>query len=293
MSKVTKMEKVQDEDTFTVTCLAISKHMEAYPADEYCVWWRRYLVKDTWTGYVEMVMPFLQSLKTTWLEVRRMDIKNHNKGRKKPVMENWPRIATTAVYWELFDGFPIFGFVSKTFMRKVFLIWRKVFHQSDNLLRELTDKNLTYLHMWGENLQNTSSEDEIVNYIKKAGRCRILRFLFLSADGITRWRQGNRATDYRKHWRSGRNDVIAMQQFPESLSCCFCYSQGQRIYQGFEYDAIAIAYENSDIVDAGHFCFQWNAQSFVVHPDGRVVVDHSSESWGMYNFFGVWESIPI
>ena len=31
-----------------------------------------------------------------------------------------------------------------------------------------------------------------------------------------------------------------------------------------------------------------NAQSFIVRPDGRVVVDHSSESWGKaYNFFGV------
>ena len=36
------------------------------------------------------------------------------------------------------------------------------------MLRELTEKNLTYLHMWGENLQNTSSEDEIRDYIKKA-----------------------------------------------------------------------------------------------------------------------------
>ena len=26
----------------------------------------------------------------------------------------------------------------------------------------------------------------------------------------------------------------------------------------------------------------------MVHPDGRVVVDHSSESWGeVYNFFGI------
>ena len=34
--------------------------------------------------------------------------------------------------------------------------------------------------------------------------------------------------------------------------------------------------------------FNGNAKSYVVHPDGRVVVDHSSESWGkVYNFFGV------
>ena len=34
--------------------------------------------------------------------------------------------------------------------------------------------------------------------------------------------------------------------------------------------------------------FNGNAQSYIVHPDGRVVVDHSSESWGnVYNFFGI------
>ena len=61
------------------------------------------------------------------------------------------------------------------------------------------------------------------------------------------------------------------------------------IYQGFEYDAIAIAYENSDIVDVLDIsAFNGNAQSFIVHPDGRVVIDHSSELWGnVYNFFGV------
>ena len=54
LSKVTKDgKKVQDEDTFTVTCLAISKHMEAYPADENIVFdGKDTFVKDTWTGYV-------------------------------------------------------------------------------------------------------------------------------------------------------------------------------------------------------------------------------------------------
>ena len=54
LSKVTKDgKKVQDEDTFTVTCLAISKHMEAYPADVNIVFdGEDTFVKDTWTGYV-------------------------------------------------------------------------------------------------------------------------------------------------------------------------------------------------------------------------------------------------
>ena len=54
LSKVTRDgKKVQDDDTFTVTCLAISKHMEAYPADENMVFeGGDTFVKDTWIEYV-------------------------------------------------------------------------------------------------------------------------------------------------------------------------------------------------------------------------------------------------
>ena len=54
LSKVTKDGKnVQDNDTLTVTCLAIPKHMKAYPADENVVFeGADTTVKDTCTGYV-------------------------------------------------------------------------------------------------------------------------------------------------------------------------------------------------------------------------------------------------
>ena len=52
--KVTKDgKKVQDNDTFTVTCLATPQHMEAYPADQNVVFaGGETSVKDTWTAYV-------------------------------------------------------------------------------------------------------------------------------------------------------------------------------------------------------------------------------------------------
>ena len=54
LSKVKKDGKqIQDNDIFTVTCLAIPKHMEAYPADENIVFdGEDTFVKATWTGYV-------------------------------------------------------------------------------------------------------------------------------------------------------------------------------------------------------------------------------------------------
>ena len=54
LSKVTKDGKqIQDNDTFTVTCLALPKHMEAYPAEENIVFaGEDTTVKDTWTGHI-------------------------------------------------------------------------------------------------------------------------------------------------------------------------------------------------------------------------------------------------
>ncbi len=85
------------------------------------------------------------------------------------------------------------------------------------------------------------------------------------------------------------NDVIANAAVPgKSQLLVFATPKAHGIYQGFEYDAIAIAYENSDIVDVLDIsAFDGNAQSFIIHPDGRVVIDHSSELWeNVYNFFG-------
>ena len=225
-----------------------------------------------------------------------MDIKNHPK-REKPVMGKQFK---AAVFIAVLVGialmvFQYFRFVSKTVYEESVSHLTEIFHQSDNMLRELTDKNLTYLHMWGENLQNTFSEDEIFNYIKKAQEdAGFLEFFFLSADGNYKMATGE--TGYlglqgnvEDKIRQG-NDVIANAAVPgKSQLLVFATPKAHGIYQGFEYDAIAIAYENSDIVDVLDIsAFDGNAQSFVVHPDGRVVVDHSSEAWGnVYNFFGV------
>ncbi len=229
--------------------------------------------------------------------MRRMNIKNHNTNREKTVMRKQLRIA---VFIAVLVGivlmvFQYFRFVSKTIYEESVSYLTEVFHQSDNMLRELTDKNLTYLHMWGENLQDISNEDEIRDYIKKAQKdAGFMEFFFLSAEGNYKMATGETGylglqEDIGEDIRQG-NDVIANAALPgKSQLLVFATPEAHGIYQGFEYDAIAIAYENSDIVEVLDIsAFNGNAQSLIVHPNGRVVIDHSSESWGnVYNFFGL------
>ena len=229
--------------------------------------------------------------------MRKMNSKNYNIKRKKRVRKKPLRIAVFAV---LFIGIAVtvsqyFKFVSETVYEESVSHLTEVFHQSDNMLRELTNKNLTYLHMWGENLQHISGENEIRDYIEKAQEdAGFLEFYFLSADGDYKTVTGETGylglqENMEEEIREG-NDVITNAAVPgKSQLLVFATPNVHGSYQGFEYDAIAIAYENADIVKVLDIsAFNGNAQSFVVHPDGRVVVDHSSGSWGnVYNFFGV------
>ena len=229
--------------------------------------------------------------------MRRMNIKNHHTNRKESVRRKRFRLAAfIAVFLGIvLTVFQYFKFVSETVYEESVSHLTEVFHQSDNMLRELTNKNLTYLHIWGENLQNISSEDEICAYIEKAqDAAGFLEFYFLSADGNYKMTTGETGflglqENIEEEIRQG-NDVITNATVPgKSQLLVFATPRAHGSYQGFEYDAIAIAYENSDIVNVLDIsAFNGNAKSYVVHPDGRVVINHSSESWGnVYNFFGV------
>ena len=85
------------------------------------------------------------------------------------------------------------------------------------------------------------------------------------------------------------NDVISNAVVPgKSQLLVFATPKAHGNYRGFEYDAIAIAMKTLISMYWIFLPFNGNAKSFIVHPDGRVVIDHSSGIMGnVYNFFGV------
>ena len=226
-----------------------------------------------------------------------MKIKDHNTDREKPAMKKRLQTAVFATFMIVIvlTVFRYFSFVAETIYEERVSHLTEVFHQSDKMLTELTNKNLSYLHMWSEYLRDTSGESEIRDYIENAQEdAGFLEFYFLSADGKYKMITGETGylglqENMEEEIRQG-NDIVANAAVPgKAQLLVFATPKAHGIYQGFEYDAIAIAYVNSDIVDVLDLSvFNGNAQSFVIHPDGRVLVDHSSDSWGnVYNFFGI------
>ena len=226
-----------------------------------------------------------------------MNIGNRNTGRENFFMGKRLRIAVFIVFFIgiVLTAFRYFKFVSKTVYEESASHLTEVFHQSNNVLNELANKNLTYLHMWGEYLKKVSDESEIRDYIDKAQEeAGFLYFYFLSADGNYKMLTGEAGylglQENLEDKITLGEDIITNAVVPgKQQMLVFASPQSHGSYQGFEYDAIAIAYENADIVDVLDIsAFNGNAKSYVVHPDGRVVIDHSFEAWGtVYNFFGV------
>lgn len=218
--------------------------------------------------------------------------------KKKQFMKT--RLGAFAAAIVLIIGISMVGiqytrFVSKTVYQESTSHLTEIFHQSNKALNELVNKNLTYLHMWSAYLQKASTENEICDYINKVQEeIGFSGFYFLSFDGNYKTITGE--TGYLglqgnlDDKITQRNDIIMNAALPgKSQMLVFACPEVNGIYQGFEYDAIAVAYDNADIVKVLDIsAFQGNAGGYVVHSDGRVVIDHAPESWETaYNFIAV------
>ena len=227
-----------------------------------------------------------------------MDEINYKKKKMKHFMKK--RLGAFAAAIVLIIGISMVGiryarFVSKTVYQESASHLTEIFNQSNKALNELVDKNLTYLHMLSAYLQKISTENEICDYINKVQEeTGFSGFYFLSFDGNYKTitgetgylgLQGNLEDKITK-----KNDIIMNAALPgKSQMLVFACPEVNGIYQGFEYDAIAVAYDNSDIVKVLDIsAFQGSAGGYVVHSDGRVVIDHAPESWKtLYNFIAV------
>ena len=225
-----------------------------------------------------------------------MDTTNQNKKRKKSFMKKQSAVVATIVLLVgiIFCSVQYFKFVSKTVYQESVSHLTEIFQQSNRSLTELVNKNLTYLHLWSEFLQTASSESEICDYIDKAQKeTEFSNFYFLSADGNYITVTGE--TGYLGLQENiedqlvQESDIITNAVLPGKPQMIVFASPKQGIFKGFEYDAIAIAYDNADIIKVLDIsAFDGNASGYVIHSDGRVVIDHSSDSWGtVYNFFGI------
>ena len=187
------------------------------------------------------------------------------------------------------------SFVSQTIYQESTSHLEEVLHKSNNMLKEMVRKNVTYLHLYNGFLENTSDEDEIQAYIKQAQQdTGFANFYFLTYDGNYITVTGETGylglqANLDEQLSEGKDIVMntSLPGRPQMLA--FICPETQGSYRGFAYDAIAISYYNDAVLRLlDNSAFEGNASNYVIYPDGRVVIDNSvNRKETIYNFIAM------
>lgn len=181
-------------------------------------------------------------------------------------------------------GVRYFDFVSRTVYEESTAHLAEVLHQSNNMLNEVVEKNLTYLHLWETTMRHISDEDEIRQLIEAVQQeTGFSDFYFLSADGNYMTAAGETGylgiqDDLEDRITQGGDIVMTavLPGKPEML--VFACPENQGTYRGFAYDAVAVSYYNNDIVKVLDIsAFDGTASRYVLHPDGRIIINCAAQ----------------
>ena len=220
--------------------------------------------------------------------------KHEPQGSRHPRRKRLSAAAAIFLLVLLAAGFSIryLSFVSRTIYQESTSHLEEVLHKSNNMLKEMVRKNLTYLHLYNGFLESTSDEDEIQAYIEAAQQnTGFADFYFLTYDGNYMTVTGETGylglqTNLDERLAHDEDVVVntALPGKPQMLA--FICPETQGSYRGFAYDAIAISYYNDDVLRLlDNSAFEGNASNYVIYPDGRVVIDNSvNRKETIYNF---------
>ena len=203
-------------------------------------------------------------------------------------------VLAAGVIWA---GSAYFDFVSQTIFDESTAHLTEIFHQANQQLYNLVSDNWSRMRMWAPYIEKTQSDEEIVAYVNQAREeSNFTNFYFISRDGkyIT-LSEGRGYLDLREQLPTLILDdqpIVVNSVVPDKPEIMvFAIPTERGSFRGFDYEAIAITYNNSDMVEALKIsAFNGQASTYAVLPDGRIAVDNSSEAMdSVHNLFVLLE----
>ena len=203
-------------------------------------------------------------------------------------------VLAAGVIWA---GSAYFDFVAQTIYDESTAHLTEIFHQANQRLYNLVSVNWSRMRMWAPYIEKTQSDEEIVAYVNQAREeSNFTDFYFISRDGkyIT-LSEGRGYLDLREQLPILILDdqpIVVNSVVPDKPEIMvFAIPTERGSFRGFDYEAIAITYNNSDMVEALKIsAFNGQASTYAVLPDGRIAVDNSSEAMAsIHNLFVLLE----
>ena len=175
-------------------------------------------------------------------------------------------------------------FVAKTIYSESTAHLREIYHQANQSLYCLVGRNWSAMHMWIPYLSGAVSDQQIETFAAKAKKeTGATDFYFISRDGSYRTVDGGSGyLDMKEELPAlilDRRDIVVNAVVPgQPQIMVFAVPADPGTYQSFAYEAIAISFNNTDLVKTLEIsAFDGQSHSYVVRPDGRVVVDGSAD----------------
>lgn len=232
-------------------------------------------------------------MEETKRKINKIKTKRHSR-------RSWPAAAAALLSIALLVclGVQYLSFLSKTIYRESTNHLEEVLHKSDNMLSMIVSKNISYLHLWNGFLYSNPDDAGIQAYLESAQQqLGFAEFYFLSYDGNYMTPGGE--TGYLglqsnlDALLSDQEDVVLNTALPgHDPMLVFICPETKGSYRGFAYDAIAISRYNSVVMKTvDDSAFHGTASTFVIYPDGQVVIENISEdSESIYNLLAILRS---
>ena len=203
-------------------------------------------------------------------------------------------VLVAGVIWA---GSAYFDFVSQTIYEESTAHLTEIFHQANQQLYNLVSVNWSRMRMWVPYLEKAESDEEVLAYVDQAREeSNFTDFYFISRNGEYLTLTGNRGyldlRDQLPNLILKKQPIVVNSVVPDQPEIMvFAIPAKQGSYRGFDYEAIAITYNNSDMVNALKIsAFAGQASTYAVLPDGRIAVDNSSEAMdSVHNLFVLLE----
>ena len=171
----------------------------------------------------------------------------------------------------------------------------EIYHQANQTLYNKVSLNWGVMRMWTPYLENAQSDADVCSFLAQAkGEYHFTDFFFVSRDGSYIALDGERG--YLDLGRTlsqlilEQQPIVANSVVPDKPEIMvFAVPTEKGSYQGFDYEAIAVTYNNRDLVDSLKIsAFEGHGSTFAVLPDGRVVLDSSSADMrGVHNILAM------
>ncbi|MDD6186572.1 MAG: response regulator [Oscillospiraceae bacterium] len=151
------------------------------------------------------------------------------------------------------------------------------------------------MRMWVPYLDDIEDDNEIEDFLESTRKeVEYTNFYFISREGDYQTIGGARGfldlKDKLPKLIVDKEDIVIMSVVPNKPEIMvFAIPCEKGTYKGFEYEAIAITFNNEDLVKTLEITsFDGKMSSYLVHPDGRVIVENSAENMpSVYNFIGM------